>query len=272
MSKTPLFSFLSSLRRKILLKYSFLILLAISGLSIYSSQREQMVAQKSEEYALLNIIPASNFFNAIMHALSSIPENIKNYINVKHENDQLKERNRILEKYYKLYLQLNSENAHLKKLLNYADAENYNFISTRIALRENGPYSRLGIITAGTKDGLKDGQIAINTQGLVGRVIKTNTSSAKLLYLNDLNSKFPVITTESRTKAILAGQGNAKLSLLYLPEEANLIEGEMVVTSGDENLLPYNIPIGIIRYEDNKKLYVQPFVNIDKVEFIKIIN
>ena len=56
---------------------------------------------------------------------------------------------------------------------------------------------------------------------LVGRIVEVNYISSRILLLNDLNSRIPVVISPNGSQAILSGIGK-KTNLEYLPENFNL--------------------------------------------------
>ena len=71
---------------------------------------------------------------------------------------------------------------------------------------------------------------------LVGRVVEVNFLSARILLLNDLNSKIPVMISPKRSQAILSGNGEDKPKLEYLPEKFELNNKNLVFTSGKDGI------------------------------------
>ena len=105
----------------------------------------------------------------------------------------------------------------------------------------------------------------------VRRVTVVGALSARVLILTDLNSRIPVIVEESRTRAILVGDNSPRPALRYLRETAVVKPGQRVVTSGHGGILPPGLPVGRVLATKDGVLRVQPFVNLDRLEYLQIV-
>jgi rod shape-determining protein MreC len=103
---------------------------------------------------------------------------------------------------------------------------------------------------------VKVGYIALNENGLIGRVISVGKRSARVLLIDDYNSRVPVMGETSRSRAMLIGQaaqkprldqGQARLAdprLQYVVGQNGFLRNERVVTSGDGGIYPRGVYIG----------------------------
>jgi rod shape-determining protein MreC len=106
-------------------------------------------------------------------------------------------------------------------------------------------------VNAGKKDNVQIGQAVMSDDGLVGHVILTSSNSSRVLRLDDLNSRIPVMSARSQSVAILAGDNRDDPRLLYVDEESDWEEGDIVMTSGDAGRLPRGLNVGrVISAED----------------------
>ena len=89
-----------------------------------------------------------------------------------------------------------------------ADIENS--IAAQLVLDSGGPFMRTLVANAGEMHGVKVGYIAVNENGLVGRVVSVGQRSSRVLMLDDYNSRIPVMGEASRVRAVLAGQATRR--------------------------------------------------------------
>jgi rod shape-determining protein MreC len=167
---------------------------------------------------------------------------------------------------------LEADNRTLRELLNFTPEERATFISARVIADGGGPFVRSVIVNAGARDGLRKGQAVVTGAGLVGRVSETGGRSARVLLLTDLNSRIPVVAEQSRTRAILAGDNSARPRLVFLPENAKLVPGERIVTSGHGGALPAGLLVGIVTSAGEGTVRVEPIVDWDRLEYVRVID
>ena len=165
---------------------------------------------------------------------------------------------------------LESENNKLQNVLELEKSSPYTVVNAKVILDKNSPYLNSVIINKGSNSGIKLGMPVLNEGYLAGRIVEVNFVSSRILLLNDLNSRIPVVVSPSGTQAILSGIGKRKPSLEYLPDNFILGDKENIVfTSGKDGVLYPGIAVGKIVLEDNKKL-VKLFSDPDQIIFVSV--
>ncbi|MEE1569622.1 MAG: rod shape-determining protein MreC, partial [Alphaproteobacteria bacterium] len=132
------------------------------------------------------------------------------------ENTLLKQENDHLKRWRNVALQLETENQELKKMLNFMPSSAMSFISARVISDSGGAFARSMLINSGSRDGIREGQIAITGDGLVGRIGEVGKWSSRILLLTDINSHIPVVAENSQSRAILAGGNSDWPQLVHL--------------------------------------------------------
>lgn len=175
----------------------------------------------------------------------------------------LEKENQQLREWKELALALAERQERYEKLLNIP-RENLGqsqaggpSVTARLILDPGGPFKRTLLANAGADHGVKVGYVAVNENGLIGRVISVGRRSARVLLLDDYNSRVPVMGETSRARAMLIGQaaqkprldqGPARLSdprLNYVVGQGGFLRNERVVTSGDGGIYPRGLYIGV---------------------------
>ena len=85
-----------------------------------------------------------------------------------------------------------------------------------------------------------------SADGLVGRVILTEGSYAKVQLVTDRASGVGAMIERTRRQGIVRGAGRDGLTLEYVPLQADVQVGDRVVTSGTDGLYPRGVPIGTV--------------------------
>jgi rod shape-determining protein MreC len=158
---------------------------------------------------------------------------------LKTENEQLKQwewRAKLLERNV----------AHLRSLLNAVDEPALHFVTGSVIADARGPFLRSALINLGRDNGVRIGYAVINGDGLVGRTVDAGASVARVLLLNDLNSRIPVLVGAAGVRALASGDNSAELKLDFLPDGASLYPGDEVYTSGSDGVLPRGLRVGVV--------------------------
>lgn len=107
-----------------------------------------------------------------------------------------------------------------------------------------GPFVNTRLVGVGRAHGVEPGYPALNIYGVVGRTIDVGERSSRILLLTDLNSRVAVMADRSNARAMLIGDNTEFPRLDYLGRAPDLEEGDRIVTSGDDNVLPRGLPVG----------------------------
>ena len=167
---------------------------------------------------------------------------------------------------------LEAENKILKNLLNFVPGPEPSFVTARVIADTGGAFAHSLILNAGSKAGVKKGQAAITGEGLIGRVAGVGARSARILLITDLNSRIPVLVGASRTRAILAGNNTDQPRLIHLPSGETVSPGDRIVTSGHGGAFPFGMPVGVVDSVVEGGIGVQPFVQRNRLEYIRILD
>jgi len=183
------------------------------------------------------------------------------HIFIYEENEKLKNEIAELKKQKFNTSYLETENKQLQEVVELDKKLAFTTVGAKIMLDKNSPYLNSAIINKGYNAGIKLGMPVLSKGHLVGRIVEVNYISARILLLNDLNSKIPVVISPSGDQAILSGIGKLKPSLEYLPENFYPEDNNLVYTSGKDGVLVPGISIGKALMEDGRakvKLFTDP--------------
>lgn len=118
-------------------------------------------------------------------------------------------------------------------------------VSARVVTETEGPFAETRLANAGALNGVDEGYVAVNTKGVIGRVIRVGQKSSRILLVTDFNSRIPVMGEISGVRAILAGGRGKNLGqLIDKPEDDPFLAGETLITSGEGNAFPRGLRVG----------------------------
>ena len=191
---------------------------------------------------------------------------------VQAENERLRAENERLRHWYAVAMALDAENATLKADLHWIPDPAPSYVTARVVADAGGVYARAVLLAVGPNHLVQKGQIALDSDGLVGRVTEVGERSARVLLITDINSRIPVTLESSRARALLIGTNNPHPRLMYYPEGTHPAEGERVVTSAEAGVFPAGLPVGVVHYGSSSVPEVVPFARLDRLDVVRIFD
>jgi rod shape-determining protein MreC len=176
--------------------------------------------------------------------------------------------------------QLKVENERLERLLAFARSRpEHRAVGARIIGTRMDPKGlQLVTIDRGSDDGIRRMMPVVTADGVVGRVHTLGSHSADILLLSDRNSSIAVRIERSRARANVRGQGApGPCRLEYALRSDDLIEGDLLLTSGTDGVFPRGLPVGQVTRvkRGGFGLYqaaeVIPAVDVNRVEEVAVL-
>lgn len=188
------------------------------------------------------------------------------------ENARLKEEQARLIQWQTVARRLDHENQELRQVLNLAPDPKARFVTARVVGGSGGAFVRSILVAAGNRDHVRKNQAAITGEGLIGRVTEVGERAARVLLLTDINSNVPVFVERTRERAVVHGDNSNRMVLRYLPEDMTATVGDRLVTSGHGGVFPPGLPVGVITAVKDGVVLVQPFVDSEQVEYVRLVD
>ncbi|MFW6300728.1 MAG: rod shape-determining protein MreC [Oceanicaulis sp.] len=141
-------------------------------------------------------------------------------------------------------LSLQERNRRYEDMLNVHGPDVGARISAWTVADQSTDFVRSRLVAAGREQGVEPGYPAVNIYGLIGRTVDVGARSSRILLLTDFNSRVAVMSDRSNARALLVGDNTDFPRLDYLGRDPDLAEGDRVVTSGDDNVMPRGLPVG----------------------------
>ena len=194
------------------------------------------------------------------------------FLNTYKENNQLKIENEQLKNWRNIALQLQTEQKELKELLNYKAPSKSTALTAKV-LQDNGHrFVKSLLVQAGLNQGVSKGDIAMTSDGILGRIVEVGSNASRLMLLTDYASRVPIMIGENKVHAILSGDGGNLPKIISIPEDTEVSVGDMVLTSGQVGVYPSGLSIGVISDIEHGEVRVRLFEENDWPEFVQLVN
>ncbi len=200
-----------------------------------------------------------------------------NIISVKKENKRLKTENQKFHAQLAAVTELKLENQRLAKLLNFKQNSELDLLAAKIIGKDLLSSHSTLTLDKGTADGIQAGMAVITHAGTVGYVLEPEVFTSKILLLTDRYVAIYAIVQRSRARGIIEGKDGESCALKYLKRDDDIKEGDLVVTSGLDNIFPKGFPIGRVsktskaQFGMTQDVQVEPIVNPFSLEEVFII-
>ncbi len=194
-----------------------------------------------------------------------------NHLSIYKENERLKSEILNLKKEQLNTSYLETENKKLQEIVQLDKKSPFITVGAKIMLDKNSPYLNSAIINKGSNSNIKLGMPVLSKGNLIGRIVEVNFISSRILLLNDLNSRIPVVISPNGDQAILTGAGRKRPILEYLPENFQF-EKSNVYTSGKDGVLFSGISIGeVIDNQEKQRMEVRLFTDPDQIFLVNVV-
>ncbi len=156
---------------------------------------------------------------------------------------------------------LEAENARLRSLLDARSRVRDQVRVAEILSVDANPYEHNLVIGIGSRDGVYDGQAIVDANGVVGQVIKTGVMTARAVLISDADHALPVEVNRNGLRTIAVGTGEIdRLDLPFLPNNADIRAGDLLVTSGLGGAFPAGYPVAVVNAVT--RIPQQPFADV----------
>ena len=257
------------LRLSIVIVLSLILLLADSQFNLFNSSRIYLNSLVS---------PIQYVADAPQKLFSALSENVMTRQALKVRNRQLEKDNLHLKADRLLLTQLQNENKQLRELLNSERKFTNKRMITEVMSLRSDPFTHQLLIDKGALDGVYLGQPVINEQGVVGQVSQVGSTTSRVLLIVDASHGIPVRVLRNDVIAIVHGSGEwNKLNVPFVQSNADLQEGDLLVTSGLGGRFPAGYPVATIsrfNYQEGA-LYADvtatPVAKLDRSRYLLLL-
>ena len=141
-------------------------------------------------------------------------------------------------------------------------------VAARAVSENDGPFAKTALINVGVNQGVGNGDAVMTVDGLYGHIIRAGNTSSRVLKLEDLNSRVSVMSKSNQARAILIGDNSRHPTLSYVAEDSDWKDGDVVITSGDDGVLPMGLPVGSVFLGANGDKKVRLFANRNFIDWV----
>ena len=165
---------------------------------------------------------------------------------------------------------LELEIQRLRALLDMKERQPASSQIAEIIYAARDPFARRVIVDKGTQQGLAAGQVVIDEGGVIGQVTRTYPMLSEVTLITDKEQAVPVQIVRNGLRSVIFGAGAGGLDLRFLAANADVVVGDVLVTSGLDGLYLPGLPVAKVTQVDRDTSYVfahivcQPIAGVER--------
>ncbi len=169
------------------------------------------------------------------------------------ENEQLKAEQLISNVRLQRFAALEAENSRLRALMESTAKVADRVLVTEILSIDLDPLRHRVALDKGLRHGAFTGQALLDAHGVVGQITRTGPLNSEAILISDPDHAVPVEINRNGLRTIAVGTGKpGELSLPFLPNNADIQAGDLLVTSGLGGRFPKGYPVAeVVEVERN---------------------
>ncbi len=257
------------------------VVLALLLLIVFTGDgREQLTPVEDALLALF--APAQTAFSSAGQKLQSFYDAAVSFYELKAENDRLRSEISFLEQQLVQFQELQKENYRYRELLDFSAGSGHRLLAAEVIGRDPSQWFGTITINRGYLDGVKQEMAVITDRGLVGMISTVSPHSSQVLLITDPRLSVSAMIQRTRDPVTVGivesyAKDPAYLKITYLPLEAKIQPGDVIITSGMGGIFPKGILIGAVAelVQDQPGMVLSaligPRVNFNRLEEVLII-
>ena len=188
--------------------------------------------------------PIQRVAMAPVQAAMGVANFFSSQVQLQRENDALREKQLNAAKDLVTLEALAAENAQLRRLVEARERLPRKSTLAEILYSGRDPFSRKVIIDKGSRDDIQPGLPVVDDVGVIGQVTRVYPLLSEVTLITDKDHAIPVQVVRNGLRGLAYGAGDgATLDLRFMAANADILNGDVLVTSGIDGTYPPGIPV-----------------------------
>ena len=171
-----------------------------------------------------------------------------------------------------------SDYERLANLLSYTSTlGEQDFLTADVISIDQTGIARSVTINRGTRDGVAVGMPVTTDLGLVGRIVDVSANAAQVQLIIDENSSVSSRLQSTRAEGSIIGQASGALRMTFIVLDEEILQGDLVITSGLGGNFPPDIVVGQVtsvrqfEFELFQEAEVRSLIDFDSLEQVLVV-
>lgn len=195
----------------------------------------------------LLVYPIQSLVNLTTHIQESLIETMLAYEDLQAINKQLKQQLLTTKIELLKFAALEKENIRLHALLENTFELGEQFLIAKLLSVKLESFKHIVVVNKGTRFDVHPKQAVLDVNGVVGQITHAMPFSSEIMMITDANHTIPVQVNRNGLYTIALGSGQLnRLILPFLPNNADIKPGDLLITSGLGEVFPHGYPVAIV--------------------------
>lgn len=168
-----------------------------------------------------------------------------------------------------------AEAGRLRGLLDFKTRLPWRSVAAEVIASSPGQSSNAIFIDKGADAGLTPDLAVVTPSGVVGKTIVVFSHTSQVLLITDPASGVGGILEHARAQGVVKGDRENLCQLHYVMNEETVQPGELVLTSGLDQIYPEGLPVGTVARAGEGNIYktivVKPAAALDRLEDVLVL-
>lgn len=171
---------------------------------------------------------------------------------------------------------LEYENQELKKLLSLqSSSHEKHYVNAEVIYANTNDLNQQVVINKGKQDKIEIGQIVVDANGVIGKIISVDNGFSRVMLITDRQSAMPVLNVRNGMRLLAIGTSDPSfLELAHVPETADIKVGDVIISSEIGKQVTFGYKVGVVHQILNVvgerfiKVKVLPYANVNGSRYI----
>jgi rod shape-determining protein MreC len=172
-----------------------------------------------------------------------------------------------------------AEATNLRRLIGAAERMTRKTIPAEVLYAGRDPYARKVILDRGAQHGVRSGSAVVDEAGVIGQLTRAHSFVSEVTLLTDKGQATPVQVLRNGLRAIAFGGGaSGQLELRYMSGNADVENGDVLVTSGIDGTSPPGLPVAsVVRVERDAsytfaRVLARPIAGVERGRYALVLS
>src|SRR5688572_642987 len=195
------------------------------------------------------------------------------------ENERLRAKALTYSQHAQRYEAAYAEAEQLRKLVGVQERLEVRAIPAEVMYNGRDPYAHKLFIDRGATHGVRPGSPVADDTGVVGQVTRVHPLVSEVTLLTDQDQAIPVQVVRNGLRAVAFGGGpSGMLELRFMAANAEIQNGDRLVTSGIDGTYPAGLPVAtVVRIERDAehsfaRVVCKPAAGVDRGRFVLVLS